>query len=47
MAMTNPEVAEILGRIALLIEALALIFLACSGPLMWWHARRPKRRKSR
>jgi len=34
------------GRILLLIEALALIFLACSGPLMWWHARRPKRRKS-
>ena len=33
------------GRILLLIEAIALIFLACSGPLMWWHARRPKRKK--
>lgn len=34
------------GRIILLVEAIALIFLACSGPLMWWHARRPRRRKA-
>lgn len=33
------------GRVVFLAEALALIFLACSGPLMWWHTRRPKRKK--
>jgi uncharacterized iron-regulated membrane protein len=34
------------GRFFLLVEALALVFLAVTGPLMWWHARRPKRKKS-
>lgn len=33
------------GRILLLIEGLALMILATTGPLMWWQARRPKRRK--
>lgn len=34
----------IAGRFALLAEALALLFLAGSGPLNWWRARRPKRK---
>lgn len=33
------------GRILLLIEGLALMILTTTGPLMWWQARRPKRRK--
>lgn len=33
------------GRLFLLIEALVLVFLAMSGPWMWWQARRSKRRK--
>ncbi|BBE34077.1 hypothetical protein SmB9_17350 [Sphingosinicella microcystinivorans] len=32
------------GRIVLLIEGLALMILTTTGPLMWWQARRPKRR---
>lgn len=34
------------GRIFLLVEALALVFLAMTGPWMWWQARRSKRRKT-
>lgn len=34
------------GRILLLIEGLALMILTTTGPLMWWQARRPKRRKA-
>lgn len=37
--------AGIAGRILLAIEGLALMILAVTGPLMWWQARRPKRRK--
>ena len=32
------------GRIFLLIEGLVLMILTTTGPLMWWQARRPKRR---
>lgn len=35
----------IAGRILLAIEGAVLMILAITGPLMWWHARRPKRRK--
>lgn len=34
------------GRLALFAEAGALLFLAGSGPLMWWQARPHKRKKS-
>ncbi|MEP7350215.1 MAG: PepSY-associated TM helix domain-containing protein [Sphingorhabdus sp.] len=34
------------GRILLLIEGLTLMILTTTGPLMWWQARRPKRRKA-
>jgi uncharacterized iron-regulated membrane protein len=33
------------GRLILLLEAVALVFLATTGPLMWWRNRRPKRRQ--
>ena len=33
------------GRILLLAEGLALMILTMTGPLMWWQARRPKRKK--
>lgn len=32
------------GRLLLLAEALILVFIGCSGPLMWWQARRAKRK---
>lgn len=32
----------LVGNLLLLIEALVLIFLAISGPMMWWRSRRPK-----
>lgn len=34
------------GQIVLLLEGVALMVLALTGPVMWWQARRPKRRSS-
>ncbi len=34
------------GQIVLLMVGVALIILALTGPVMWWHARRPKRKRS-
>ncbi len=34
------------GRFLLLLEGLALMILTTTGPLMWWQARRPKRKKA-
>lgn len=34
------------GRIFLGIEGLTLVILAVTGPIMWWHSRRPKPGKS-
>lgn len=33
------------GPLLLLMAAMALMILALTGPVMWWHARRPNRRK--
>ncbi|MEO6715827.1 MAG: PepSY-associated TM helix domain-containing protein [Novosphingobium sp.] len=34
------------GQIVLLMGGVALMILALTGPVMWWHARRPKRKRS-
>lgn len=34
------------GQIVLLMAGVALMLLALTGPVMWWHARRPKRKSS-
>lgn len=44
MPLHTGESFGLVGRLVLLIEALVLAFLAISGPLMWWRARRAKRK---